>query len=89
MSEVLLYFIIGFRFYSNLCIEELYWICALFSCFSGYKCFKGQVLNADDMECLYDGLKQNNIHGQFSHMITGMYTSLSSFMIIIIKLSHM
>ncbi|XP_053397690.1 pyridoxal kinase-like [Mercenaria mercenaria] len=47
---------------------------------TGYKCFKGQVLNAEDIECLYDGLKQNNIHGQFSHLITG-YIGSKSFLL--------
>jgi hypothetical protein len=46
---------------------------------SGYKCFKGQVLNAADIECLYDGLKQNNIHGQFSHLLTGSTVNLFFF----------
>lgn len=47
---------------------------------TGYSCFKGQVLNAEDIECLYDGLKQNNIHGQFSHLITG-YIGSKSFLL--------
>ncbi|XP_060596941.1 pyridoxal kinase-like [Ruditapes philippinarum] len=47
---------------------------------TGYKCFKGQVLNAADIECLYDGLKQNNIHGQFSHLLTG-YIGSESFLL--------
>ena len=39
--------------------------------FPEYGYFKGQVLNADDLDCLYDGLKHNNINGQFSHILTG------------------
>jgi hypothetical protein len=30
--------------------------------FAGYGKFKGQVLNASDVECLYEGLKENNIY---------------------------
>ena len=37
----------------------------------GYAHFKGQVLNADDADCLFQGLKLNNIDGQFSHLLTG------------------
>ncbi|WAR08485.1 PDXK-like protein [Mya arenaria] len=37
---------------------------------TGYKFIKGQVLDADDVDCLYEGLKQNNIHNQFSHLLT-------------------
>ncbi|KAL4233160.1 hypothetical protein ACF0H5_007845 [Mactra antiquata] len=47
---------------------------------TGYGCFKGQVLNADDLDTLYDGLKQNNIHGQFSHLLTG-YIGSKSFLL--------
>lgn len=36
----------------------------------GYKVFKGQVLNSEDLECLYDGLKQNGLY-HFSHVLTG------------------
>jgi hypothetical protein len=38
--------------------------------FAGYGKFKGQVLNASDVECLYEGLKENNIHN-FTHLLTG------------------
>ncbi|CAC5376069.1 pdxK [Mytilus coruscus] len=31
--------------------------------------FKGQVLNDDDVDCLYEGLKENNIHN-FTHLLT-------------------
>ncbi|KAH3889154.1 pyridoxal kinase-like [Dreissena polymorpha] len=47
---------------------------------TGYKCFKGQVLNDSDVACLYDGLKQNNIHNQFSHLLTG-YIGSKSFLL--------
>ena len=29
------------------------------------------MLQAEDAECLYEGLKQNKINGQFSHLLTG------------------
>ncbi|CAC5375325.1 pdxK [Mytilus coruscus] len=34
-----------------------------------YGKFKGQVLNDADVECLYEGLKENNIHN-FTHLLT-------------------
>ena len=40
-------------------------------CFTEYGYFKGQVLNADDLDSLYDGLKHNKLHEQFSHILTG------------------
>lgn len=46
---------------------------------TGYSHFKGQVLNANDAECLYEGLKQNSINGQFSHLLTG-YVGSKSFL---------
>nr|XP_022291644.1 pyridoxal kinase-like [Crassostrea virginica] len=49
-----------------------------FSNHTGYKCFKGQVLNSDDLACLYDGLKENSI-GSFSHILTG-YIGSKSFL---------
>lgn len=47
---------------------------------TGYKHIKGQVLNADDIECLYEGLKQNDIHCRFSHLLTG-YIGSKSFLL--------
>jgi len=44
---------------------------------TGYKCFKGQVLNDSDIDTLYDGMKQNDIHKNFSHLITGYIGSRS------------
>ena len=38
---------------------------------TGYAHFKGQVLNAEDADCLFQGLKLNSIDGQFSHLLTG------------------
>lgn len=49
-----------------------------FSNHTGYKCFKGQVLNSDDLACLYDGLKENGI-SSFSHILTG-YIGSQSFL---------
>ncbi|XP_060065425.1 pyridoxal kinase-like [Ylistrum balloti] len=49
-----------------------------FSNHTGYKVFKGQVLNADDMSCLYEGLKLNKIH-HFTHLLTG-YIGSKSFL---------
>ncbi|KAL3882910.1 hypothetical protein ACJMK2_029212 [Sinanodonta woodiana] len=45
---------------------------------TGYQAFQGQVLNADDVECLYEGLKKNNINN-FSHLLTG-YIGSKSFL---------
>lgn len=49
-----------------------------FSNHTGYKCFKGQVLNSDDLACLYDGLQENGI-SSFSHILTG-YIGSQSFL---------
>lgn len=49
-----------------------------FSNHTGYGKFKGQVLNAKDVECLYEGLKENNIHN-FTHLLTG-YIGSKSFL---------
>lgn len=49
-----------------------------FSNHTGYKCFKGQVLNSNDLACLYDGLKENGI-SSFSHILTG-YIGSQSFL---------
>lgn len=46
---------------------------------TGYAHFKGQVLNADDADCLFQGLKLNSIDGQFSHLLTG-YVGSKSFL---------
>ena len=48
----------------------------LYVCFSGYSHVKGQVLQAEDAECLYEGLKQNKINGQFSHLLTGILADI-------------
>ncbi|XP_071954997.1 pyridoxal kinase-like [Antedon mediterranea] len=43
-----------------------------------YKVFKGQVLNADELKCLYDGIKENDIN-RYSHVLTG-YVGSTSFL---------
>ncbi|XP_078617853.1 pyridoxal kinase-like isoform X1 [Branchiostoma floridae x Branchiostoma japonicum] len=47
-----------------------------FSNHTGYKCFKGQVLNADELKELFDGLKSNNINN-YSYLVTGYIGSVS------------
>ena len=49
--------------------------------FAGYGKFKGQVLNANDVECLYEGLKENNIHN-FTHLLTGIIVFMVLVMVI-------
>ncbi|KAL8610090.1 hypothetical protein ACOMHN_045487 [Nucella lapillus] len=41
-----------------------------FSNHTGYGKFKGQVLNADDVRALFEGLQENNLM-KFSHVLTG------------------
>ena len=38
---------------------------------TGYKKWKGQILNADELGDLYTGLKENDI-ATYSHLLTGM-----------------
>ena len=57
-------------------------------CFTEYGYFKGQVLNADDLDCLYDGLKHNELHEQFSHIITGIVKRSSTVLNITFILSR-
>lgn len=47
-----------------------------FSNHTGYHHWKGQVLNAEDLEELLSGLRLNNLH-QYSHLLTGYVRSLS------------
>ncbi|KAI8520559.1 pyridoxal kinase-like [Branchiostoma floridae x Branchiostoma belcheri] len=47
-----------------------------FSNHTGYKSFKGQVLNADELRELFDGLKANNINN-YSYLVTGYIGSVS------------
>ncbi|XP_071956917.1 pyridoxal kinase-like [Antedon mediterranea] len=41
-----------------------------------YKVCNGQVLNGDDLKCLYDGIKENDIN-RYSHVLTGCVNSIS------------
>ncbi|XP_033117147.1 pyridoxal kinase-like [Anneissia japonica] len=43
-----------------------------------YELIKGQVLNADELKCLYDGIKGNGIN-RYSHLLTG-YVGSTSFL---------
>ncbi|XP_066276659.1 pyridoxal kinase-like [Branchiostoma lanceolatum] len=47
-----------------------------FSNHTGYKSFKGQVLNAEQLKELFDGLKANNINN-YSYLVTGYIGSVS------------
>ncbi|XP_023222049.1 pyridoxal kinase-like isoform X3 [Centruroides sculpturatus] len=47
-----------------------------FSNHTGYKHWKGQVLNAEDLDELFMGLKLNNLH-HYTHLLTGYVRSLS------------
>lgn len=49
-----------------------------FSNHTGYGKFKGQVLNASDVECLYNGLKENDLLW-YTHLLTG-YIGSKSFL---------
>ena len=49
----------------------------LYRLFAEYGYFKGQVLNAEDLDCLYDGLKHNKLHEQFSHILTGIVATIN------------
>ena len=40
-------------------------------CLVGYKHVRGQVLDANELKVLFEGLKLNNLH-HFSHLLTGM-----------------
>ncbi len=44
--------------------------------FSGYKVFKGQVLDANDLDVLYDGLKENGLHS-YDYVLTGVVKCLT------------
>ncbi|XP_015591886.1 pyridoxal kinase [Cephus cinctus] len=53
---------------------------------TGYKVFKGQVLNAQDLDDLVDGLSTNDLDN-YSHLLTG-YVGSASFLRRIAKLIH-
>lgn len=42
-----------------------------FSCHTGYKVFKGQVLDETQLDEIFDGLTANNLHSLYSHLLTG------------------
>lgn len=50
-----------------------------FSNHTGYPSFRGQVLNAEELQELYDGLKLNRIN-KYSHVLTG-YVASDSFLL--------
>lgn len=54
-----------------------------FSNHTGYKCFKGQVLDAQNLDELFLGLKLNDLHKNYSHILTG-YVNSKSFLLKII-----
>jgi pyridoxine kinase len=48
-----------------------------FCCHTGYQSVTGQILDANDLLTLYDGLKKNGLHLDYSHVLTGYVSSLS------------
>lgn len=42
-----------------------------FSNHTGYKCFKGQVLDEAQLSEVFDGLQQNNLQNKYTHLLTG------------------
>jgi pyridoxine kinase len=50
-----------------------------FSNHTGYKNIKGQVLNETELEQLFEGLKLNNLHQLYTHLLTG-YVGNDSFL---------
>ena len=42
---------------------------------TGYDHFKGQVLDAGELQCVYDGLRLNKIN-HYSHLLTGKFGTL-------------
>lgn len=43
-----------------------------FSNHTGYKSgFKGQVLNSQELNDLFEGLQMNNLHSSYTHLLTG------------------
>ncbi|UYV78969.1 PDXK [Cordylochernes scorpioides] len=46
---------------------------------SGYKCFKGQILNADDLEVVVEGLQKNGILARYTHLLTGNLTMCTGY----------
>lgn len=50
---------------------------------TGYDHFKGQVLDAGELQCVYDGLRLNKIN-HYSHLLTG-YCGSESFLLEVVK----
>jgi pyridoxine kinase len=48
-----------------------------FCCHTGYKVWKGQVLQSQDLDTLFDGLKANGLHKHYTNILTGYVGSLS------------
>ncbi|XP_063699852.1 pyridoxal kinase [Culicoides brevitarsis] len=42
-----------------------------FSCHTGYKVFKGQVLNETQLDDVFNGLVANDLHSKYTHLLTG------------------
>uniref|UniRef100_A0A336MVE1 Pyridoxal kinase n=1 Tax=Culicoides sonorensis TaxID=179676 RepID=A0A336MVE1_CULSO len=42
-----------------------------FSCHTGYKVFKGQVLNETELDEVFNGLVANDLQSMYSHLLTG------------------
>lgn len=47
-----------------------------FSNHTQYKTFKGQRLNSDELEELFNGLRENNLI-DYTHLLTGLYCQLN------------
>lgn len=48
-----------------------------FCCHTGHKVWQGQVLESNDLDILYSGLKANGLTNNYSHILTGYVGSLS------------
>lgn len=48
-----------------------------FCCHTGYSAVQGQVLGARELIDLFDGLKKNDLHTDYSYVLTGYVSSLS------------
>ncbi|XP_062270962.1 pyridoxal kinase-like, partial [Scomber scombrus] len=55
-----------------------------FSNHTGYSHWKGQVLTADELHVLYEGIKLNNVH-QYDYVLTG-YTRDTSFLEMVVDI---
>ena len=48
-----------------------------FCCHTGYRVAQGQILGASELETLFQGLKLNGLHTDYSYVLTGYVSSLS------------